>query len=214
MGNSLVKNRNPVSRPIPQQNYAYPVDQEPVIVQPVAQPAQFFQSTQPGQQLQSVQQLQPAQHLQPVQQLQPMQQHQQQGSFGSEASFAMRPIPPRYPGLPMPNLPRSPAQSTYESNLFLSSLTGWSTADIERLRHEFTMYSSPYGSIDREGFRKLFVSALLNMPWEAVERESESAFRSFDINQTGTLDFNEYITACTRLIRAANSTPPMYPPYN
>lgn len=182
----MVKNRNGPRKPFPQQNMAYPVDQEPVIVQPGSQPAQFLQQPQ----------------LAPP---------QQSRMFGSEASFPIQPGAPRYPG---PLLPRSSAQSTYESDVLLANLTGWSMADIDRLRREFAIYSTPYGVIDREGFRKLFVSSLLNMPWDAVERESEGAFRSFDVNQTGTLDFNEYITACTRLIRSANPPPSMYPPYN
>ena len=56
--------------------------------------------------------------------------------------------------------------------------------------------------------------SLLNMTWEALERDAEAAFRHFDINQTGVLDFNEYITACSRMARETSSGPSMNPPYN
>jgi hypothetical protein len=86
----------------------------------------------------------------------------------------------------------------------ISNLTGWSVQEIERLRQEFLSYTNHYGVIDREGFRKLYLASLLNMTWEALERDSEAAFRNFDINLTGFLDFNEYITACSRMSRDIN----------
>ncbi|CAF1334981.1 unnamed protein product [Rotaria magnacalcarata] len=119
------------------------------------------------------------------------------------------PNPPGMPRYPMP--PSGPsASSSYEHDLFLANLTGWSVDDVERLRREFFSYANPRGVIDREGFRKLFIASLLNMTWDAVERDSEIAFRNFDTNQTGGLDFNEYITACSRMTR--DVSPPQPPP--
>jgi Ca2+-binding EF-hand superfamily protein len=123
---------------------------------------------------------------------------------------------PRY-SVPAPlSLPTGHDHASYfENDAFLANLTGWSTQDIERLRHEYLTYANSYGVIDREGFRKLYVASLLNMTWEAVERDAEAAFRNFDINQTGALDFNEYITACSRMARESSSgAPPMNSSYN
>ncbi|CAF2970943.1 unnamed protein product [Rotaria sp. Silwood2] len=103
-------------------------------------------------------------------------------------------------GLPYSS-PFITSQTTYENDIFLSSLTGWSIQDIERLRQEFLNYANLYGVIDRDGFRKLYIASLLNTTWQGVELNTEAAFRSFDVNQTGALDFNEYIMACLRMIR-------------
>ena len=80
-------------------------------------------------------------------------------------------------------------------------MTGWHPSDIDRLRWEFIGYANPYGVIDRDGFRKLFIAALANKSWNEIEHESEAAFRMFDANRTGALDFNEYMTACARMMR-------------
>jgi hypothetical protein len=140
----------------------------------------------------------------------------QQGYY--RPSYPSAPFMPRYPVSPSLSLPNAQNQgSSYENDAFLSNLTGWSLQDIERLRHEFLSYTNAYGVIDRDGFRKLYVASLLNMTWEALERDAEAAFRNFDINQTGGLDFNEYITACSRMTREVNpqlssSSPPPPPP--
>ena len=134
-------------------------------------------------------------------------------------SYPSGPSMPRYAPLPFSApVGYDPAMS-YENDAFLANLTGWSPQDIDRLRREFSSYANPMGVIDREGFRKIYVASLLNMTWDAVEHEAEAAFRNFDINQTGFLDFNEYITACSRMSRELNapypsSPPPMNPPYN
>jgi hypothetical protein len=141
----------------------------------------------------------------------------QQGYY--RPSYPSAPFMPRYPVSSPLSLPTAQNQgSSYENDAFLSNLTGWSLQDIERLRHEFLSYTNAYGVIDRDGFRKLYVASLLNMTWEALERDAEAAFRNFDINQTGGLDFNEYITACSRMTREVNpqlsssSPPPAQPP--
>lgn len=127
--------------------------------------------------------------------------------------------PPQSGGPPMSNYsgpPSNPPQmgqgplSHYENDIFLSNLTGWSLDDIERLRHEFYNYANSFGVIDREGFLKLYIASLLNMTWDAVARDAEMAFRNFDVNQTGGLDFNEYITACSRMTREIQG--PLPPP--
>ena len=128
----------------------------------------------------------------------------QQQAPAYRPSFPGGPFMPRYNSPSTFSLPHGQNQSSYENDAFLSNLTGWSTQDIERLRHEFLSYTNNNGVIDREGFRKLYVASLLNMTWEALERDAEAAFRNFDINQTGVLDFNEYITACSRMSRETN----------
>jgi len=182
-----------------------------------AQQPQYVQQPQYAQQAQYVPQPQYAQQPQYVQQPQYAQQAQyaprqpypfQQPSY--RPAFPSGPNLPRYPVSPPITLPtdRDPS-SYYQNDAFLSSLTGWSSQDIERLRHEFLSYANQYGVIDREGFRKLYIASLLNMTWEAVERDAEAAFRNFDINQTGALDFNEYITACSRMTREVNHGAPI-----
>ncbi|CAF1408314.1 unnamed protein product [Rotaria magnacalcarata] len=91
------------------------------------------------------------------------------------------------------SLPMNQNQVSYENDIFLSNTTGWSINDIERLRVEFTGYANPNGATDRHAFRKLYIASMLNMNLKTIERNAEVAFRSFDVNQTGTLDFNEYI---------------------
>jgi len=89
-------------------------------------------------------------------------------------------------------------------DMYLSNLTGFSPTDIGRLRIEFYNYANnPYGEIDRKGFQKLYVASLLHMTWNAIERDAELAFRNFDLDTSGGIDFNEYITVCSRLSRAA-----------
>lgn len=157
--------------------------------------------------------------VQPAPQLRPMTYAQPQPSMASyQPGYPSPPsLAPRYPpppvSSPLPlSLPYGQNQNTYENDAFLSNLTGWSIPEIERLRHEFMSYANSYGVIDREGFRKLYVASLLNMTWQALERDSEAAFRNFDVNQTGALDFNEYITACARMARETSyANQPAYP---
>lgn len=203
----------------PQQGGMYPpqqprfVQQPQFVQQPMMQQPQFMQ--QPVMQT-------PHYVQQPVM---PAPQFGQQPVMQSPAYYQQPPpSPPQFrPGMPLGpsfsggfpgsrypasslSLPRGQdAAMSYENDAFLSNLTGWSPQDIERLRHEFNSYANPMGVIDREGFRKLYVASLLNMTWEAVEHDSEAAFRNFDINQTGFLDFNEYITACSRMSRELNA---------
>ncbi|CAF5154637.1 unnamed protein product, partial [Rotaria magnacalcarata] len=99
------------------------------------------------------------------------------------------------------SLPMNQNQVSYENDIFLSNTTGWSINDIERLRVEFTGYANPNGATDRHAFRKLYIASMLNMNLKTIERNAEVAFRSFDVNQTGTLDFNEYIVVCFNIIR-------------
>ena len=130
----------------------------------------------------------------------------QQQAAQYRPSFPSGSFSPRFNSPPPFSLPNGQNASPYENDAFLSSLTGWPIPDIERLRHEFLSYTNHYGVIDRDGFRKLYVASLLNTTWEGLERDAEAAFRNFDINQTGALDFNEYITACSRMSRDLNSS--------
>lgn len=204
MGNALKGNKGTVQA-APQQGGMYaPYQQQPMVQQ---QP-QYVQQPQYAQQpvIQQQQQQQPQYVPQQPPQYRPPMFPSQQPSY--QPSYPSAPSMPRYPvqpPLPLPN-DRNPA-SYYENDAFLSNLTGWSTQDIERLRHEFFSYANSYGVIDREGFRKLYIASLLNMTWDAIERDSEAAFRNFDINQTGFLDFNEYITACSRMARETAPSP-------
>ncbi|CAF1002142.1 unnamed protein product [Rotaria sordida] len=95
--------------------------------------------------------------------------------------------------------PINTSQPIYENDSFLSNLTGWSVEDIKRLREEFINYTNQYGLVDRDGFRRLFVASLLNTTWQGLELNTEAVFRYFDLNQSGALDFNEYIMACLRM---------------
>jgi hypothetical protein len=139
---------------------------------------------------------------------------QQQAPY--RPAYPSAPSMPHYSVPPPLSLPTDKSPGSYfENDQFLANLTGWSIQDIERLRHEFLTYTNSYGVIDREGFRKLYIASLLNMTWEAVERDAEAAFRNFDVNQSGVLDFNEYITACSRMARETSSPPPpTNPSYN
>lgn len=209
MGNTFKKNQGTVQA-VPQQGAVYaPYQQQQPIVQQqpqyVQQQPQMVQQpmVQPQQQPQFVQQpmvpQQPAAYRSPFAQV--------QASY--HPAFPSAPFMPRYSVPPPLSLPTGNSPSSYyENDAFLANLTGWSLQDIERLRHEFLAYANSYGVIDREGFRKLYVASLLNMTWEALERDAESAFRNFDINQTGALDFNEYITACSRMARETSAGAP------
>lgn len=194
-----------VQQPVmqPQQFVQQPVMQTPQFVQqPVMQTPQFAQ--QPGMQP-------PGYFQQPV--MQPPQASPPQ--YRPSMPFSTARFPPSSLSLPR----GQDASMSYENDAFLSNLTGWSVQDIERLRQEFHVYANQMGVIDRDGFRKLYIASLLNMTWDAVEHDSEAAFRNFDINQTGFLDFNEYITACSRMSREVNGpyppsqSGPMNPPY-
>ena len=110
------------------------------------------------------------------------------------------------------SLPIDCNQLLYENDVFLSNYTGWPAEDILRLRYEFLAYANPLGVIDRDGFRKFYIASLLNTTWNALERDAEIVFRNFDANQTGRLDFNEYIITCARLSNGLNSlSPPPQP---
>jgi len=126
---------------------------------------------------------------------QPPQYTQRPAQYGP--SFSNNAYMPQYSGPP-------PNQPSYRNDMTAANLTGWSPADIERLRNEFSLYANSYGVIDREGFRKLYIASLLNMSWQDIERDSEAAFRNFDQNQTGALDFNEYIQGCMLLSGGGN----------
>jgi len=131
---------------------------------------------------------QPAQYGPPVVLQQPAQ-------YGPPVMQMQQRIPARY-------LPSN--QDTY-----LSNVTGLPPTDVGRLRIEFYNYANPYGEIDHTAFQKLYVASLLNMTWDDIGRDAELAFRNFDVNSTGGIDFNEYITACSRLSRGAYR-PPTY----
>ena len=92
-----------------------------------------------------------------------------------------------------------------KSSILLSNLTGWTMQDIERLKFEFSTYANRFGVMDREGFHKLYAASLLNTSWDIIQREADVAFRNFDINQSGNLDFDEYIAACIRMARDSTS---------
>jgi hypothetical protein len=174
----------------------------------------------------SGQQQQPGQYRPPpVQMQQPGQygpspiQMQQPGQYGPPAVQMQQPIPyshgqsypygssmPGYPGPPPVSYPYNQNQnqnqsSPNENDFYLSNLTGLHPVDIVQLRREFSNYTNSYGVIDREGFRKLYIASLLNTTWEIIAHDSEVAFRNFDVHQTGGLDFNEYITACSHIMK-------------
>ncbi|CAF3466649.1 unnamed protein product [Rotaria socialis] len=207
MGSIVNKGKGTVQMP-PQQCVPYgQILQQPQFVPPGQSFLQQPQFVPPGQSF-----LQQPQFVPPDQSV--LQQPPQYRPTGLpiQPQSTMRPPYPNAPGMPRYPMPSSgvSASSSYEQDLFLANLTGWPIDDIERLRREFFSYTNPLGVIDREGFRKLYIASLLNMTWDAVERDSEIAFRNFDLNQTGGLDFNEYIMACSRMTRDAN--PPQPPP--
>lgn len=127
-----------------------------------------------------------------------------QMSQGYPSAYSnIRPQAAGYPG-------QLPPSSSYESDAFLSNITGVSPNDIGHLRMEFYNYANQNGIIDRDGFRKLYIASLVNKTWDALDHEAEIAFRTFDSNGTGGLDFNEYMMACARMIRPS-SQPAAYP---
>lgn len=114
----------------------------------------------------------------------------------------MQQPPMQYPPPPMQMQQQAPyghGQSYQNPNYNLSYTTGLPPDDIERLRREFYTYANPHGSIDRNGFRKLYIASLLNKTWEQIDHDAEIAFRNFDTNQTGLVDFDEYCASCARL---------------
>jgi hypothetical protein len=177
------------------------VQQPPLIQygQPGAPMQQQQQQQQPSAQYGPpgvpMQQQMPPRYGQPASQMSP--------GYGQPVSQ----MPPGY-GQSYPNVPpmprnagASPMSSSYESDMHLSSMVGLPPADVAQLRAEFYNYANPYGIIDRDGFRKLYVASLLNKTWQVIEREAETAFRNFDTNQTGGLDFHEYMMACARMTK-------------
>jgi hypothetical protein len=228
MGNMMRRDQGAVQA-APQQGMMYAPQQRQYAQQPVMQPQpQYVQQPAMQPQPQYVQQpmMQPQhQYVQQSPQYLPQQTGQfrpsmsppQQGGY--QPSYPSGPSMPRYPTSPLSLSHGHDPSIHFENDEFLANLTGWSPQDIERLRHEFLSYTNSYGVIDRDGFRKLYIASLLNMTWEALEHDAETAFRNFDLNQTGFLDFNEYITACSRMTREVNasySSPPpsMNPSYN
>ncbi len=147
--------------------------------------------------------------------------------YGPQSGIPMQPqMPSRYGspfgqvpfgyGQSYPNVPPMPRQggppgmpSSFDGDVYLANLAGISPTDVEYLRMEFYNYTNSSGIIDRTGFQKLYVASLLNKTWDALEREAETAFRVFDVNQTGGLDFSEYMIACARMLRGS-SQPFMY----
>lgn len=128
----------------------------------------------------------------------PMQQQQQQQmpyGYGPNYSYGGM---SSYPSAPSLSYLSDPNQMFYQAAR-LSNATGLSTDQIERLRREFSTYANPFGVIDRKGFRKLYVASLVNMTWDDIERNAETAFRNFDTNLTGGVDFEEYVTSCARM---------------
>ncbi|CAF1046687.1 unnamed protein product [Adineta steineri] len=143
----------------------------------------------------------PYQQQQQQQQPQYMQQPQyvQQPQYMQQPQYIQQPQYMQQPAQ-YPSSYYSGASSPYNQNSqLLSSLTGWSSPDLQRLQSEFLAYANPNGIVDRSGFRRLYISSLLNTSWENIERNAEATFRSLDINQTGGLDFNEYMIGCTRM---------------
>ncbi|CAF0913941.1 unnamed protein product [Rotaria sordida] len=192
MGSTFNKKQGSVQAP-PQSGFGYAG-----VPQPMPQQQQFM----PPQQ----------QFMPPQQQFMPQQPAQYRPQMGPPPQqLNVRPSFPSGPTTPQQSVPSSLSLPTgqnplisYQNDMLLANLTGWTIADIERLRTEFTIYANPFGVIDREGFRKLYIASLLNMTWDALVRDAEIAFRNFDLNQTGTLDFHEYITACSRMTRELN----------
>lgn len=140
----------------------------------------------------------------PVRYPQPVAPMPPQMSQGYRPTVPMGMNIPQYPGPP-------PSVANYDNDTMLANLSGLPPSSIARLRYEFNNYTNPFGVIDREGFRRLYIASLLNKTWEEINHEAEMAFRNFDINQTGSLDFNEYISACSRMLRTGgNFAYPMY----
>ena len=175
-----VYQQQPQPQPQPQPQFA----PQPQYVQ---QPAQYMQ--QPMQYMQQPQYVQ-HQHRIPSQYMpqQPMQQ----------------PYPPYIPQQPMQQ-PSPFENATQMPNYFASP----PSAMFPNNQNSSIQANNQNGVIDRDGFRKLFIASLLNMTWQDIERESEATFRRFDINQSGVLDFNEYMQACSRMILGGNQQPPM-----
>jgi len=129
-------------------------------------------------------------------------QMQQQVPYTYGPSYSNGSSMPRYPGPPPVSYPYNQNQSSpNENDNFISNLTGFQPTDVQQLRLEFSDYANSYGVIDREGFRKFYIASLLNTTWRTIEYDAEVAFRNFDVNQSDAVDFYEYITTCSRILR-------------
>ena len=154
----------------------------------------------------------------------PIQQQPVQVQYGPGfAQMPMRPaLPPNqmplgygggYPNAPpmRSGYPIQPSVPSYGNDMLLANVTGFSPMDIAHLRMEFYNYANTQGVIDRDGFRKLYIASLVNKTWDAINHEAEIAFRNFDVNRTGGLDFNEYMLACSRMLADTSHHQSMYP---
>ncbi|CAF0870973.1 unnamed protein product [Adineta ricciae] len=185
----------------PQPQYVQQQPQPQFAPQPqyMQQPVQYMQ--QPVQYMQQPQYVQHQQQMPPQYMQQPM---QQPSPFGNATQ-----MPNYFAPSPSTMAPNDQNSSIQANNMTIASATGIPLPEIERFRHEFNNYANRNGVIDRDGFRRLFIASLLNTTWQDIERESESTFRRFDVNQSGVLDFNEYMQACSRMILGGNQQPTM-----
>lgn len=177
--------------------------QQPQYVQPQQQPMPPQYMQQP-QYVQQQQQMPPQYMQQPYPQYMPQQPMQQSSPFGNATQ-----MPNYFASQPSAMFPNNQNPPMPADNMAISSTTGIPPSEVERFRYEFNNYANRNGVIDRDGFRRLFIAGLLNMTWQDIERESEATFRRFDVNQSGVLDFNEYMQACSRMMFGGNQQPPM-----
>ncbi|RNA31687.1 Neuronal calcium sensor 2 [Brachionus plicatilis] len=97
------------------------------------------------------------------------------------------------------SLPKPPSRSqsskgeflTEHDLDFLAGQTGHSKDEIKKIFREFIV-NNPDGKLDRKEFIQLYTK-LRPEPAETLEKISNFVFRAFDLDQNGTIDFNEFM---------------------
>jgi Ca2+-binding EF-hand superfamily protein len=74
---------------------------------------------------------------------------------------------------------------------YLSKQTGESKADIKEI-HELFLKSNPSGYLSKKEFVNLYTKLRPEEP-EKLQKISNFIFRAFDVDQSGTIDFNEFV---------------------
>lgn len=80
---------------------------------------------------------------------------------------------------------------------FLTSQTGRSENEIKNIFQDFIL-NNPDGQLDQNEFTRLYTK-LRPEPTEMLEKISRFVFKAFDLDQNGTIDFNEFMVTYIKL---------------